>query len=129
MGGDAILNGHLPARHGRCDGEGTGHDAVWHGRVSHRLKGVDADDLDGRSAGAGDACPHVVEHRRDVDDFRFTCGVIDDSRALGQHRGHQHRLGRPHTREVEPDRAAVQPVIGPGDEVAVLRVDARAKLG
>ena len=69
---------------------------------------LDAFDLDRRRARADDLRAHAVEERGEVGDLRLARRVLDDGRALGEHRrGHQ-VLGRADARELEHDARAVQ---------------------
>ena len=55
-------------------------------------------------------------------------GVVDDGRALGQHRGHEQVLSGTHTQEVQPDGRSVQ-LTGLGDQEAVFAAHFGAEAG
>ena len=94
--------------------------------MRRRVQLIDA--LDGDDAGAGtvDDGAHLVEHRRQVDDFRLAGGVLDDGRALGERRGHQDVLGRADTGELEGDLGAEQ-LVRLADDGAVFDLHPRAE--
>ena len=61
-------------------------------------------------AGADHLRAHAVEERREVGDLGFARRVLDDRRALGEHRRAHEVLGRADARELEHDARAVQRV-------------------
>lgn len=67
---------------------------------------LDALDLDGRRSGAVDAGTHAVEEGRQGGDLGLAGGVLDDGGALGERRGAEQVLGRPHRRELQDDAGA-----------------------
>jgi hypothetical protein len=79
------------------------------------------------SAGALDLCTHLVEHLAQIDDVRFTRGVVDGRDTFSDHGRHQDVLGRADRGELELDLRAVQ-LVGGRDHATVLDVAFRAEL-
>ena len=96
-----------------------GLDPIGNHGVLHRVEGPDALDGDRRGARTPDLGPHPVEQRGQVGQLGLPGGVVDDGRALGQHRGHEGVLGGPDAGELEQDPGPGE-LRGPGRHVAVL---------
>ena len=73
-------------------------------------------------AGAGDGSAHGGKAGGEVDDLRFPRGIVDDGRALCQHRRDEQVLGRADGGLGQPDFAALQSARGDGvDDPALER--------
>ena len=75
------------------DQERAGLDAVRDDVVLGAVQFLHAFDDDAPRAGAFDFRAHLVEEIREIDDFGFRGGALDDGDALGEHRGHHDVVG------------------------------------
>ena len=90
--------------------EGSGFDPVRHDAMAVAAQLRHALDADHVGAGALDARAHRDQAGRQVDDFRFAGGILDDRRALGEGRRHHEVLGARDRDHVRHDAGAVKPV-------------------
>ena len=118
----------LPAM-ARGDEEGAGFDAVGDDLVLRAVQFLHAFDDDAPRAGAFDLRAHRVEEIREIHDFRFGGGAVDDGDAVGEHGGHHDIVGAEHGRAELPRKLIALPLKCPGEDfhVAVLDSDARAE--
>ena len=116
---DQFAAGHGDRRDvgGRLDP--VGNRVMPHGMQRARL---DAFDHQRRRADPADVGAHGDEELAEIGDLRFTGGVVDPGRAVGEHRRGEQVLGRTDAREVERDVGPVEPV-GERLEVAVAELE------
>ena len=91
------------------------------------VRRLDAVDVDGGGAGAGNLRAHLGEAGGEVDDLRLARGVLDDGLALGQRRRHHGDVGGADGDLGERDARAAEAFRRLGDDVAGLDVDLGAE--
>ena len=82
----------------------------------------DALNGDRRCAFAFDLRAHRAQTARQIDNFRFPCGVFQNGRAFGQSCRHQDIFCRPNRHDRKFKRAPLQTVRGFGMHIAIFQV-------
>ena len=120
--GDHVLHQHVAAhRRDRCQ-VGSRLDLVGDDGVGAAPQGIDAPDLDGIRARAGDPRAHGVQEVGQIHDVRLLRRVFDDG-LTGQQGRRQHDVdGRAHGRHVQADPTAVESLLTGGQSDIFFRL-------